>query len=69
MPQPQNTDAQAGQPQAAEPPATEPPATEPQAAEPPVTEPPAARSGGDPGLSPDGTSKSTPADGDSATEA
>ena len=80
--QPENTEAQAAQPQAAQPqaaqpqtaaagsPAAEPPAAEPPAAEPPVTEAQAARSGGVPGLSSDGTPKSSPADGDSAaTEA
>jgi hypothetical protein len=62
--QPQNTEAQTIQPQAAESPTAEPPA-----AEPPAPEAQAARSGGVPGLSSDGTSKSTPADGDPATEA
>ena len=62
--QPQNTETQAAHPQTAEPLATPPPVAESQA-----TESQATRSGGDPGLSPDGPSKSTPADGDSATEA
>ncbi len=50
-------------------PSTEPPTTGPLTTEPPTTEPQAARSGGAPGLSSDGTSNSTPADGDTSTEA
>ena len=65
----ENTEAQAAQPQTVQTAAAGSPAAEPPAAEPPVTEAQAARSGGVPGLSSDGTSKSTPADGDSATEA
>ena len=67
--QPQQTESQTAQPQAAGPPATDPPTTDPPTTEPPTTEPQAARSGGAPGLSSDGTSNSTPADGDPSTEA
>ena len=67
--QPQNSEAEVAQPQPAQPQTAGSPTTEPPAAEPPATEAQAARSGGVPGLSSDGTSNSTPADGDSPTEA
>lgn len=50
-------------------PSTQPPATAAPAAEAQAAEAQAARSGGAPGLSSDGTSTSTPADGDGSTEA